>query len=70
MDKDGTKSGYDVDLIKAITDIHTFSRNTYGFEFSTQIGGLEQYNQISKNWVEFYREKRLFCIGPNPTTKI
>ena len=50
------------DLIKAITDIHTFSRNTYGFEFSTQIGGLEQYNQISKNWVEFYREKRLGYI--------
>ena len=50
------------DLIKAVVSIHSFYDDKYGFDFSTQIGGLKQENTRSRNWVDFYREKRLSYI--------
>ena len=51
-----------VDLLDAIVLLHSKKSNNYGFNFDTQIGGLQQSNSNSKNWVEFYREKRLRYI--------
>tara|TARA_B100001057_G_scaffold186724_1_gene187505 strand:+ start:72 stop:947 length:876 start_codon:yes stop_codon:yes gene_type:complete len=50
------------DLLDAIISLHSIKSNNYGFNFATQIGGLKQLNSNSKNWVEFYRDKRLFYI--------
>ncbi|MDC2979100.1 fructosamine kinase family protein [Pelagibacteraceae bacterium] len=50
------------DLLDAIISLHSKKSNSYGFNFDTQIGGLQQLNSNSKNWVEFYREKRLCYI--------
>ena len=50
------------DLLDAIISLHSKKSNNYGFNFDTQIGGLQQSNSNSKNWVEFYRDKRLFYI--------
>ena len=52
----------DSDLLDAIISIHSKKSNNYGLSFDTQIGGLQQSNSNSKNWVEFYREKRLRYI--------
>ena len=49
-------------FLNIITSIHNNKSNLYGFDFDTQIGGLRQINSYSKNWVEFYRDKRLFYI--------
>ena len=50
------------DLLGAIISLHSKRGNNYGFNFDTQIGGLKQSNSNSKNWVEFYRDKRLHYI--------
>ena len=50
------------DFLKAIISIHSINNPSYGFNFATQIGGLEQINSTSKNWSEFYRDKRLYYI--------
>ena len=50
------------DLLGAIISLHSKRSNNYGFNFDTQIGGLKQSNSNSKNWVEFYRDKRLHYI--------
>ena len=50
------------DLLGAIISLHSKRSNNYGFNFDTQIGGLKQSNSYSKNWVEFYRDKRLHYI--------
>jgi len=50
------------DLLSAIISLHSKKSNNYGFNFDTQIGGLKQLNYNSKNWVEFYRDKRLHYI--------
>ena len=50
------------DLLGAIISLHSKRSNDYGFNFDTQIGGLKQSNSNSKNWVEFYRDKRLHYI--------
>ncbi len=50
------------DFINAIVSIHSFNNDNYGFEFNTQIGGLEQKNSFKRNWVEFYRDYRLSYI--------
>ena len=50
------------DLLDAIISLHSKKSDYYGFNFDTQIGGLQQSNSKSKNWVEFYREKRLGYI--------
>ncbi|MDA9748659.1 fructosamine kinase family protein, partial [Pelagibacteraceae bacterium] len=60
LDNDDIKpSKINNDLVDAIVSIHSNESNYYGFEFNTQIGGLEQYNEKNKNWIEFYGEKRL-----------
>ena len=51
-----------VDLLNAIISIHSIKNQDYGFDFDTQIGGLKQINSKSKNWKEFYTEKRLSYI--------
>ncbi len=51
-----------VDLLNAIVSIHSIKNKDYGFDFDTQIGGLKQINSKSKNWKEFYTEKRLSYI--------
>ncbi len=50
------------DLLKAIIAIHSMNSTNYGFDFDTQIGGLKQINSISKNWTDFYADKRLYYI--------
>ena len=50
------------DLLDTIISLHSKKSINYGFSFDTQIGGLKQPNSNSKNWVEFYRDKRLHYI--------
>ena len=50
------------DLLEAIISLHSKNSINYGFDFDTQIGGLRQINSYSKNWIEFYRDKRLYFI--------
>ena len=52
----------DVDLLNSIISIHSIKNQDYGFDFDTQIGGLKQINSKSKNWKEFYTDKRLSYI--------
>ena len=47
------------DFLKAIIEIHSFSNNSYGFKFDTQIGGVKHENKYKKNWAEFYLNTRL-----------
>ena len=51
-----------VDLLNPIISIHSIKNQDYGFDFDTQIGGLKQINSKSKNWKEFYTDKRLSYI--------
>ena len=51
-----------VDLLNSIISIHSIKNKDYGFDFDTQIGGLKQINSKSKNWKEFYTDKRLSYI--------
>ena len=51
-----------VDLLNSIISIHSIKNQDYGFDFDTQIGGLKQINSKSKNWKEFYTDKRLYYI--------
>ena len=51
-----------VDLLNSIVSIHSIKNLDYGFDFDTQIGGLKQINSKSKNWKEFYTDKRLSYI--------
>tara|TARA_B100000575_G_scaffold294644_1_gene312599 strand:- start:15349 stop:16224 length:876 start_codon:yes stop_codon:yes gene_type:complete len=51
-----------MDLLGAIVKLHSFHNNFFGFDFDTQIGGLKQKNNKSKNWVDFYRNYRLGYI--------
>ena len=50
------------DLLNSIISLHSKNSENYGFDFDTQIGGLRQINSYSKNWIEFYRDKRLYYI--------
>jgi len=50
------------DLLNSIISLHSKKSENYGFSFDTQIGGLRQINSNSKNWLEFYRDKRLNYI--------
>ena len=50
------------DLLNSIISLHLNKSKNYGFSFDTQIGGLRQINSSSKNWLEFYRDKRLGYI--------
>ena len=50
------------DLLEAIISLHSKNSINYGFDFDTQIGGLRQINSYSKNWIEFYRDNRLYFI--------
>jgi len=50
------------DLLNSIISLHSNKSKNYGFSFDTQIGGLRQINSMSKNWLEFYRDKRLGYI--------
>ena len=47
------------DFLKAIIEIHSFTNNSYGFKFDTQIGGVKHENQYEKNWADFYLNTRL-----------
>lgn len=50
------------DLLTSIIKIHSIKHNQFGFDFNTQIGGLEKINTYKKNWVEFFRDQRLYFI--------
>ena len=50
------------DFLDAVTCLHFFSNENYGFQFDTQIGGLKQKNNFTTNWVNFYRDERLNYI--------
>ena len=47
------------DFLNAIIEIHSFSNDSYGFNFNTQIGGVKHENQYEKNWAAFYINTRL-----------
>ena len=51
-----------IDLLNSIISIHSIKNQDYGFDFDTQIGGLKQINSKSKNWKDFYTDKRLSYI--------
>ena len=48
-----------LDFLKAIIEIHSFSNHSYGFNFDTQIGGVKHENSYKNNWAEFYLNTRL-----------
>ena len=50
------------DLLNSIISLHSKKSENYGFSFDTQIGGLRKINSNYKNWLEFYRDKRLNYI--------
>ena len=50
------------DLIESIVQIHTVTNNLFGFNFNTQIGGVEKINDYEDNWVNFYVNKRFNSI--------
>ena len=50
------------DFLKVITDIHQSTNKFYGFDFNTQIGGDEQINSKTNNWINFFKENRLINI--------
>ena len=49
-------------FLKTITTIHKVQSDKYGFSFDTQIGGMQQKNKYEKNWMNFFRENRLYNI--------
>ena len=50
------------DLLESIIQIHSISNDSYGFDFNSQIGGIEQVNDYGNSWVNFYTNKRLLSI--------
>ncbi len=50
------------DLIGAIVKLHSILNTNYGFNFNTQIGGVEQINNYENNWANFYAHNRLHPI--------
>ncbi len=50
------------DFLESVIKIHSVSSSSYGFRFNTQIGALEQINDLEKNWVRFFAEQRLSNI--------
>ena len=57
-DKDKPNSTNE-DFLESIIKIHKVSNKKYGFDFSTQIGGLEQVNDFKDSWTNFFTETRL-----------
>ena len=55
-------SSTNYDFLESVIKIHSKISDTYGFNFNTQIGGLEKINTIDTSWVNFFRDKRLFYI--------
>lgn len=49
-------------FMKCIISIHSFASSNYGFDFNTQIGGVEQNNSKNSDWVKFYGKQRLEYI--------
>ena len=47
------------DFLESIIKIHSVQNNLFGFSFNTQIGALEQINDLENSWVNFYINKRL-----------
>ena len=50
------------DFLKSVVEIHSVSNNLFGFDFSTQMGALEQLNDFEESWVKFYLNNRLIPI--------
>ena len=60
LENDGNKpNNTNSDFLESIIKIHNVSSNSYGFEFNTQIGTLEQPNEFENSWTNFYSNKRL-----------
>jgi len=60
FENDGDKpTNTDLDFLESIIKIHNITNNSYGFEFNTQIGALEQSNEFENSWTNFYSNKRL-----------
>ena len=47
------------DFLESIIKLHTVSNKKYGFDFNTQIGGLEQVNDFEDSWANFFIATRL-----------
>ena len=50
------------DFAKKLSKIHSVKNECYGYDFNTPIGGLEQPCLFEKNWVNFFKNKRLLMI--------
>ncbi|MDB0003033.1 fructosamine kinase family protein [Alphaproteobacteria bacterium] len=63
FENDGNKpNNTNLNFLESIIKMHNVSNNLYGFEFNTQIGGLEQPNEFENSWTNFYSNKRLSPI--------
>jgi len=49
----------EIDAADAVADLHSITRDTYGFECDTAIGGISQPNPPTKCWLTFFRDARL-----------
>ena len=58
------------DFLQSIIKIHSVSSSLFGFDFNTQIGGLEQVNDFENSWSDFYSNKRLNPIFELANKKI
>ena len=57
---DQATQGHAADLVAAL---HNVTRERFGFEVETVIGGLPQPNPESASWVEFFRDARLLHMA-------
>ena len=63
IDHDGIKpKNLKDDFIKSILKLHSISNDKFGFNFDTQIGGMQQPNKLNANWVDFFSNQRLLVM--------
>jgi len=47
------------ELGAALADLHRITRDQFGWERDNTIGSTEQHNTPARDWIEFWRERRL-----------
>ncbi|PCI42304.1 MAG: fructosamine kinase [Rhodospirillaceae bacterium] len=58
---EGTAQHHAADLVAGLHSLT--SPKGFGFKETTVIGGLKQANPWSKNWLDFFRDRRLMFMG-------
>lgn len=59
----GITPGAEVEAAGLLAALHDLSAERFGFARATVIGGLQQPNEESKNWVAFFRDQRLLYMS-------